>query len=144
MELLHSNITNLILKAFYGFKNILPIELELSFFQNGLEIEMQELNLKVEKNKLFEILHKERHIGKLNADFVINDLVALKLVSSKLEIEEKEITSMKTFLRLTNLEVGLILNFGADGQHKRIYLTNNFKNKNLNENYSYKLNENNN
>jgi GxxExxY protein len=105
---------------------------------------MKDLNLNVEENKLFEILHKEKSIGKLNADFVINEVVAIKLVSSKLEIEEKEIISMKTLLRMTNLEVGLVLNFGADGQHKRIYLTNNFKAQNLSENYSYKLNKSNN
>jgi hypothetical protein len=35
---------------------------------------------------------------------------------------------LKNFLRLTEIEVGLMLNFDADGEHKRILLTNNFKN----------------
>jgi GxxExxY protein len=144
MEILHSNITNLVLKAFYGFKNVLPIELELSFFKNGLEIEMLDLQLKVETNKSFDILFKEKYIGKLKADFIINDVVAIKVVSTKLEIEENEISLMKTFLKLTKLEVALILNFGLDGQHKRIYLTNNYKDQIQNKNFNYKLNENNN
>jgi GxxExxY protein len=142
MELLHSNITDKILKAFYGFKNVLPVEFALPFFQNGLEIELKDLNLQVEKNKAIDIFHKRQSIGKINADFVVNELIIVKLVSSSLEIEEKEVTAMKSLLRLTNYEVGLILNFGPDGQHKRVYLTNNFKKQSLSENSTYKLNPN--
>ena len=127
MELLHENISNLILKSFYGSKNQLPIELDISFFKNALEIEMKEEGLEVEQNRTFEIHYKQQVIGNLMIDFVINNCVAINVVSTTLDITEKEITNMRNFLRLTYLEVGLILNFGADGQHKRILLTNNYK-----------------
>ena len=127
MELLHENISNLILKSFYGSKNQLPIELDISFFKNALEIEMKEEGLEVEQNRTFEIHYKQQVIGNLRIDFVINNCVAINVVSTTLDITEQEITNMRNFLRLTYLEVGLILNFGADGQHKRILLTNNYK-----------------
>jgi GxxExxY protein len=127
MELLFANTTNLILKAFYGFKNDLPIELDLSFFKNALEIEMQELGLKTEKDKYIEILHKQKVIGKLSTDFLVNNEIILKIVSTKINVLESDKTEMKTFLRLTLFEVGMILNFGSDGQHERILLTNDYK-----------------
>ena len=88
---------------------------------------MKEEGLEVEQNRTFEIHYKQQVIGKLMNDFVINNCVAINVVSMKLDITEQEITNMRNFLRLTYLEVGLILNFGADGQHKRILLTNNYK-----------------
>ena len=127
MELLHENISNLILKSFYGSKNQLPIELDISFFKNALEIEMKEERLEVEQNRTFEIHYKQQVIGNLRIDFVINNCIAINVVSTTLDITEQEITNMRNCLRLTYLEVGLILNFGADGQHKRILLTNNYK-----------------
>ena len=130
MELLHAEITDNILKTFYGFKNKLPIELDLTFFKNALEIELQEIGLNVVKDKLIDLLYKQKSIGQLTTDLIVNNKIAIKVVSNKLEILEKDIIEMKTFLKLTEFEVALILNFGADGEHKRILLTDNYK-KNL-------------
>ena len=127
MELLHAEITDKILTAFYGFRNKLPIELDLTFFKNALEIELLEIGLSTEKNKEHEIIYKQKQIGKLTTDLVVNEKIVLKFVSEKLEISEKHHIEMKNFLRLTNYELGLILNFGADGNHKRVLLTNDFK-----------------
>ena len=127
MELLHAEITDKILTSFYGFRNKLPIELDLSFFKNALEIELLENGLVVEKNKVHEIIYKQKSIGNLTTDLIVNEKVVIKLVAENLEISEKQNIEMKNFLRLTNYELGLILNFGADGNHKRILLTNNFK-----------------
>jgi GxxExxY protein len=127
MELLHAEITDKILTAFYGFRNKLPIELDLTFFKNALEIELLEIGLVVEKNKDHQINYKQKPIGKLTTDLIVNEKVVIKLVAEPLEISEKHKIEMKNFLRLTNYELGLILNFGADGNHKRILLTNNFK-----------------
>lgn len=127
MELLHGEITDKILTMFYGFRNKLPIELDLTFFKNALEIELLEIGLVVEKNKEHEIIYKQKPIGKLTTDLIVNEKVVIQLVAEKLEISEKHNIEMKNFLRLTNYELGLILNFGADGNHKRILLTNDFK-----------------
>ncbi len=129
MELLHAKISDQILKAFYGFKNKLPIELDLTFFINAFEIELLELGLEVEKDKQIEIFYNHKAIGFLKTDLIVNNLVALKVVSIKNEISEKEINDIKTFLKMTKFELALILNFGPDGEHKRVILTNEFKPK---------------
>jgi len=129
MELLHANTSNLILKTFYSFKNTLPIDLDLSFFKNALVIELLELGLVLETDKCFDVLHKQKVIGQLRTDCIVNNQIALKLVANSIEVLQKDIDEMKVFLSLTNFEVGLILNFGPDGQHKRVFLTNDFKNR---------------
>jgi GxxExxY protein len=127
MEFLYSATSNLILQAFYSFKNKFPLELALSFFKSALVIEMEELGLQVEVDKSFEILHKQKPIGFLQVDCIVNNEIAIKVVATPLDILEKDINEMKSFLRLTTFEVGLVLNFGSDGEHKRVLLTNDFK-----------------
>ena len=128
MEILHGEITEKILNKFYGFKNKLPLELDLYFFKNALEIELLEADLDVQKNSIVDVIYKQKTIGNLTADFIVNEKVVIKLVADVLEISEKNIVEMKNFLRLTKYEVAIILNFGSDGKHKRLMLTNDFKN----------------
>ena len=134
MDFLYSTTSNLILKAFYSFKNSLPLNLEISFFKNALVVEMEELGLRVETDKYFDVLHKQQPIGRLKADCIVNNEIAINLVSNPVEVIGKDIDEMKSFLRLTTFEVGLILNFGPDGQHKRVLLTNDFKSRSVDKN----------
>jgi GxxExxY protein len=140
MAILYSEISDKILKSFYGFKNFLPIELDLSFFKKALQIEMFENGVSSELDKNSEIFYKGKSIGQLEIDLIVENKIAIKCVSSSIEILEKELTAMKTFLRMTKFEVGLVLNFGPDGQHKRVLFTNDFKNTNFKDGYKLNLN----
>jgi GxxExxY protein len=127
MELLYGDICSLILKAFYSTYTILPQRLDKSFYTNILLIEMQSLGLKVEKNKKQQIFYKDNLIGELDLDFVVNKSVILKIDNLKGFIEPEQIEESKNYLRLTDFEVLLLLNFGIELDHKRIFITNDFK-----------------
>ena len=127
MELLHDEICSLILKAFYSTYTILPQGLDKSFYTNVLIIEMQSLGLKVQTNKKQPIYYKDNLVGEINLDVVVNNSVVLKIDNLKGFIETEQIEESKNYLRLTDFEVLLLLNFGIELDHKRVFITNDFK-----------------
>ena len=131
MELLHGDICSEILKAFYGVYTILPSGLDKSFYTNALEIELKSLGLTVEVNKKIPILYKDKNIGELTIDIVVNNLVLVKIDNQKGFIESEQAEQTKNYLKTTTFEVLLLLNFGIELDHKRIFMTNDFKKRNF-------------
>ena len=127
MEYLHADITKIILQGFYTICNALPFGLDNLVYRNALEIELESLGLKVETEKQFPILFKNKEVGQLVTDLVVNNLVIIKITNLETEIDRKTEIAAKNQLLFTDKEVLLILNFGIEGQHKRLFLTNDFK-----------------
>jgi GxxExxY protein len=125
MEYLHADITKIILQGFYTVCNALPFGLDKSVYRNALAIELESLGLKVENEKQFSVLYKDKEIGKFVTDLVVNNLVILKITNFEID-KQTELVS-KNQLLLTDKEVLLMLNFGMEGIHKRLFLTNDFK-----------------
>jgi GxxExxY protein len=127
MEYLHSDITKIILQGFYAVCNALPFGLDNSVYKNALAIELENLGLKLEREKTFPIIYKNKEIGKTITEFLVNNLVILKITNIETDIDNQSEAVAKNQLLLTDKEVLLILNFGIEGTHKRLFLTNNFK-----------------
>lgn len=125
---LHSDITNLILQAFYTVSKKLPFGLTIAVYKRALATECEFLGLKIESDKEIGISYRQKIIGSFLIDLVINDSVIVKVMSDE-NLNEHHSIDVKNQLRLTEYEVGLILNFAQDGQHKRLVFTNDIKNK---------------
>ena len=83
MELLHNDISSTILKGFYAVANALPFGLDKSFYSNALTIELQQLGLQIDNNKLQEVKYKDQLIGQFTFDLVANNTVAIKVSVDK-------------------------------------------------------------
>ena len=105
----------------------MPSGLDKSFYTNALGIELQTLGLTVEVNKKITVLYKDKSIGELTIDIVVNNLVLVKIDNQKGFIETEQIETTKKYLKLTSYEVLLLLNFGLELDHKRLFMTNDFK-----------------
>jgi len=127
MEFLHADITKIILQGFYTVCNALPFGLDKTIYRNALATGLVSLSLQVETEKEFPILFKNTEVGKLNTDIVVNNLVIIKITSFETAINKETELVANNQLLLTDKEVLLILNFGIEGNHKRLFLTNNFK-----------------
>ena len=130
MELLHGDICSSILKAFYSTYTVLPFGLDKNFYTNTLAIEMQSLGLKVEVNKRQPIFYRDNIIGELTFDIVVNNSVIIKIENQKSFLDSEQLELSKNYLKLTDFEVLLLLNFGVELEHKRVLLTNDFKKRN--------------
>lgn len=125
---LHSDISNMILQAFYTVRNILPNNLTTDIYKRAINIEMESLGHSVYRDKTVEIKYKDKVVGSFVIDFVVSDSVIIKVINDNAASEQYE-ADAKNQLRLTDYEVCLILNFSAEPEHqqKRIVLTNDVK-----------------
>jgi GxxExxY protein len=122
----HSEITGKILKAFFNVYNTIGYGFYEKVYENALSIELKKMNLKCENQKPVTVYYEGVIVGAYFADIIVEDKVIIELKAVDIIIEEHEI-QLVNYLRATEMEVGLLLNFGTDPQYKRKVLSNEFK-----------------
>lgn len=118
MELLHKDITDIIIKAFYDVYNELGYGFLEKVYQNSLYIELKSKGLKVVPQKQIKVHFKGYEVGEYYPDLIINDSIILELKAAEVIVEEFEF-QLINYLRATNIEVGLLLNFGKKPEFRR-------------------------
>ncbi len=111
MELLHKELTEKILKVFFDVYNELGCGFLEKVYQNSLGIELEAQGFQVETQKNIKVFYKGNEVGNYYADIVVNGLVILELKAVEFLVKEFEYQIIN-YLRGTNMEVGLLLNFG--------------------------------
>ena len=94
-----------------------------------MTIELQGLGLTIENNQQQPVKYKDSIIGQFTFDLVVNNAVVVQVSTDKGFIQTEQIDLAKNFLKLTDFEVLLLVNFGIEGDYKRIFLSNNYKNR---------------
>jgi GxxExxY protein len=110
MELLHNELTNDIIRAYYNVYNELGYGFLERVYQNALIIELVEMGMSVPQKKI-SVNYKGHHVGDYIADMVVNDCIIVELKACEYIIEDFEYQLMN-YLKGTDCEVGLLLNFG--------------------------------
>jgi GxxExxY protein len=126
MELLHKDITDSILKTFYEVYNELGYGFLEKVYHNALYIELKNKGLNVVSQKQIDVFYKGLKVGEYYADLIIENKVILELKAAEYVVEEFEI-QLINYLRGTDCEVGLLLNFGKKPEFKRKIFENNRK-----------------
>lgn len=124
---IHSEITDLIIKAFYNVYNKLGYGFLEKVYENGMMIELKRAGLNAEKQKQLKVFYDEFEIGEYYADIIVNDCVIVELKAAEVICPEHE-AQLVNYLKATDIEVGLLLNFGKAPKFKRRVLTSEFKN----------------
>ena len=125
--MLHQNITNQIIKSFYTVYNTLGFGFLEKVYENALYIELISLGLTVERQKPIKVRYKDRQVGDYYADLIVEDLVIIELKAAEALAPEHE-SQLINYLKATDIEVGLLLNFGKRPEIKRKLFNNNLKN----------------
>jgi GxxExxY protein len=125
---LHSELTELIIKAYYNVYNKLGYGFLEKVYENALIIELQKFDLSCEKQKPIKVFYDEINVGEYFADIVVNDCVIIELKAVDSFIEEHE-AQLINYLRSTDIQVGLLFNFGKKAEFKRKAFSNKFKNQ---------------
>lgn len=97
-------------------------------YQNAMYFELKSLGYKVEAQKAIKVFFKNQLVGEYYADILIEDkvIVALKACELLMNVHSAQLMN---YLKATEIEVGLILNFGEDAEFKRNIYTNDRKQK---------------
>jgi GxxExxY protein len=81
-----------------------------SVYQNALKNELELRQLDFEEEKQIEILYKNTQVGLHRMDLVVKGEVVVELKAVE-EISKVHIAQAISYLKATNLKIGLILNF---------------------------------
>ncbi|WP_317174543.1 GxxExxY protein [Flavobacterium sp. JLP] len=95
-------------------------------YQNSLYLELKSKGLKVEAQKKIEVYYKGIEVRQYYADLIVEDLIILELKAADCIVKEFE-NQILNYLRGTNCQVGLLLNFGAKPEFRRKIFENNRK-----------------
>ena len=126
MKYLHQDITEIIIKAFYNVYNELGYGFLEKVYENALMIELKSLGLECEKQKPISVSFKGYNVGEYFADIIVENNVIIELKAAEGLVEEHE-AQLLNYLRATEIEVGLLLNFGKKPQLKRKIFENVYK-----------------
>ena len=123
MSLLHKDITNKIIKCFYQVYNTLGYGFLEKVYENAMFYEITECGLYCEKQRQIEVFYKEQKVGVYFADLVIENCVIIENKAAEALLEEHEY-QLINYLKATDIEVGLLLNFGKNPEFRRKIFTN--------------------
>ncbi|NOU62368.1 GxxExxY protein [Marinifilum caeruleilacunae] len=119
----HSELTEKIIEAFYAVYNKLGVGFQEKVYENALLIELDKRFLNFTKQKNIKVFYDNQVVGDFYADIIVNDSVIIELKAVESIRLEHEV-QLVNYLRATNIEVGLLLNFGAKPQFKRKVFSN--------------------
>jgi GxxExxY protein len=123
----HSDLTDRIIQAFYCVYNELGFGFLENVYQNAFYFELQKKGFKVEAHKAIDVYYQTQIVGKYKADLIVDDLIILELKAVDYLIAEHEL-QLINYLKATDKEVGLLLNFGKEPEIRRKIFTNDRKN----------------
>ncbi len=93
-------------------------------YENALFIELSELGLFTQKQVPLKVHYKDQAVGEYFADLIVENKVIVELKAAESIREEHEF-QLINYLKTTDIEVGLLLNFGKRPQFKRKIFSNN-------------------
>ena len=108
----HLELTEFILKCCYEVTNELGIGFLETVYKNALVIALNDRPLKVETEKVFEVLFRKKRIGLYIADLVVETAVIVEVKScpSLLPVHQAQLIN---YLAVSSCPVGLLVNFGS-------------------------------
>jgi len=126
----YKETTDIILRSFYETYNELGDGFLESVYENALYIVLTGYGLRVEKQKNISVFFRGKEIGDFKADLIVNEkiIIELKAVRTLASAHEAQLIN---YLKATNIEVGLLLNFGREPEFKRFVFDNKRKNMGL-------------
>lgn len=118
----HSEITETILKAYFNVYNELGHGFLEKVYERAMMIELKDLGLNCESQSEINVKYKDNLVGEYYADIIVGNKVIVELKAIE-NIKKEHEAQLVHYLKATDIEVGLLLNFGSRAQFKRKVLT---------------------
>jgi len=124
--LLHEDITEKIISSFYKVYNTLGYGFLEKVYENALlaELKIQELNAGAQYP--IDVFYEKIKVGIYFADVIVESKIIIEIKAAEAIAREHEL-QLVNYLKATNLEIGLLLNFGKKPEFKRKIFTNDLK-----------------
>jgi GxxExxY protein len=122
----HSELTEKIIGIFYDVYNELGHGFLESTYAEALLMALQEGGLVAEREVPVPVWFRGRKVGQYYADLMVEGTVLLELKAGR-TLESAHEAQLLHYLRATEVEVGLLLNFGIRPQFRRLLFDNDGK-----------------
>lgn len=122
-EYLYQGLTSKIISCFYKVYNKLGFGFLEKVYENALLIELTNNGLRVNRQKPINVYYEEKLVGEYFADLIVEEKIIIELKAAEALIEEHEL-QLINYLKATDIEVGLLLNFGKKPEIRRKIFTN--------------------
>ena len=119
-EYKYKEMTHKIIGAAIQVHKTLGNGFQEKIYQRAMEIEMPLYGLNFNREFEMPIWYREQQIGTRRVDFLVEDVVSVEL-KALTKLEDVHLAQAINYLEAYNIEVGLLLNFGAKSlQFKRL------------------------
>lgn len=127
-ELKHFALTEKIIGVYYDVYNELGFGFLESVYREAMKVALVSAGLDVQAEVPMPVYFRGKAIGDYRADLLVNKLVVVELKTAR-SLESVHEAQLFHYLRATDLEIGLLFNFGPKPQFKRIAFDNTRKPK---------------
>ena len=111
-EYRHSELTSKVIGCAMAVHSALGNGFQEVIYQRALEIEMTEQRLSFAREQEMPIYYKGQQIGSRRVDFLVDNTVCVEL-KAIVRLEDIHLAQAINYLEAYDLEVGLLINFGA-------------------------------
>lgn len=119
-EYKYSELTSKIIGCAMRVHSALGNGFQEVIYQRALEIEMTDTELSFSREHEMPVYYKHRQIGTRRVDFLVEEVVSVE-IKAITQLEDVHLAQAINYLEAYDLEVGLLINFGAKSlQPKRI------------------------
>jgi GxxExxY protein len=122
----HKELTYKIIGVFFDVYNELGHGFLESVYHRSLSLALESAGLKVLSEVRVPVWFRGQRVGQFEADMVVDNSVLLELKAVRC-LDSSHYSQLLNYLRATDIEVGLLLNFGLKPEFKRLILDNSSK-----------------
>jgi GxxExxY protein len=118
----HKELTEKIIKAAFVVHNRLGYPFPEKIYENAHVREMESMGLRVRQQKPMCVIYGGEPIGEFEVDELVEDKVIVELKAVK-SLEKSFEAQLLHYLKVSGIQVGLLINFGKSVQVRRVILT---------------------
>jgi GxxExxY protein len=119
----HGEITEKIIGVFYQVYNELGHGFLESVYEKSLQIALNSVGLKALAQIEIPVSFRGHQVGDFSADLLVENCVLIELKAAS-ALHPAYTAQLLNYLRATDIEVGLLLNFGLKPEFKRLLFDN--------------------
>ena len=108
----HSELTGKVIGCAMAVHSAMGNGFQEVIYQRALEIEMMDQHLSFAREQEMPIYYKGRQIGSRRVDFLVDNAVCVELKATS-RLEDIHLAQAINYLEAYDLEVGILINFGA-------------------------------
>jgi len=114
----HKELTEKIIGLFYKIYNKLGYGFLEKVYENAMMIEFRKAGINAQAQAPIVVKYDNEVIGEYTADILVENKVIIEIKAAKLLMAENE-AQLLNYLKATDKEIGLLINFGPKSEVKR-------------------------